>query len=61
MLLWSDTEGLFAGGAVSVSDVFSDDEANQEYYTRATSAEAILEGKVEDNSDEAGSLKTMLP
>jgi|TARA_R100001143_G_scaffold50206_1_gene45156 SH3 domain-containing YSC84-like protein 1 len=61
VLFWSSTEGLFAGGAISVSDVFSDDEANQEYYTRAATAEAILEGEVEDNSDAAGSLKTMLP
>ncbi len=61
VLFWSSTEGLFAGGAISVSDVFSDDEANQEYYTREATAEAILEGEVEDNSDAAGSLKTMLP
>jgi len=61
VVFWSSTEGLFAGGAISVSDVFSDDEANQEYYTRAASAEAILEGQVEDDSDDAGALKTMLP
>ena len=61
VLFWSSTEGLFAGGAISVSDVFSDDEANQEYYTRATSAEAILEGEVEDDSEDADALKTQLP
>ena len=60
-MFWSSTEGLFAGGAISVSDVFSDDEANQEYYTRATSAEAILEGEVEDDSEDADALKTQLP
>ena len=61
VLFWSSTEGLFAGGAISVSDVFSDDEANQEYYTRATSAEAILEGDVEDDSEDADALKSLLP
>ncbi|MBF5052413.1 hypothetical protein ISO4_01015 [Alcanivorax venustensis ISO4] len=61
VLFWSSTEGLFAGGAISVSDVFADDEANQEYYTRATTVEAILEGEVEDDSEDAGALKTMLP
>lgn len=61
VVFWSSTEGLFAGGAISVSDVFSDDEANQEYYTRAIRAEAILEGEVEDDSGDADALKTMLP
>ena len=61
VVFWSSTEGLFAGGAISFSDVFSDDDANQEYYTRATSAEAILEGEVEDDSEDADALKTRLP
>ena len=62
VLFWSSTEGLFAGGAISVSDVFSDDEANQEYYTRATSAEEILEGKANDKgNNKAKSLKNMSP
>lgn len=62
VILWSDTEGLFAGGAISVSDVFSDDDANQEYYTRTTNADQILSGQVDSGSNKDGEkLKGMLP
>jgi len=61
VLFWSSTEGLFAGGAISVSDVFSDDESNQEYYTGRTNVAEILEGEAEAQNSNADSLKAQLP
>lgn len=60
VLFWSSIEGLFVGGVISVSDVFSDDEVNQEYYICVISVEVILEGQVEDDSEDVDVLKMML-
>lgn len=53
VVLWSDTEGVFAGGAISVSDVFADEEANQEFYSQAgeVNVVSILQGDVDSDQD----------
>lgn len=46
VILWSDTEGLFAGASLSVSDIAFDDEENAAYYRRSVLAQDVLEGNV---------------
>lgn len=47
VIAWSDTEGLYGDLAVSVTDIFWDDEANQAMYQKNASAQAILDGNVQ--------------
>lgn len=53
VIVWSDTEGLLGSGAVSVSDINADTEANMAYYgeDRAKNPRAIIEGEVESSED----------
>jgi lipid-binding SYLF domain-containing protein len=51
IVIWSNTEGAFAGGALSVSNIFVDDEANQAYYGKEVRASDILDGKVSKASN----------
>lgn len=46
VIVWTDTEGAFAGGAISVSNIASDDEANQAYYGQKVTPSAIVKGNV---------------
>lgn len=46
VIAWADTEGLYGDLAVSVSDIFWDDEANKAYYPGSVSAKDIIAGKV---------------
>lgn len=44
VILWSDTEGVFAGGAISVSKIFADDDANEAYYGKEVSVADVIDG-----------------
>lgn len=44
--IWSDTEGLFASAAVSITDVNFDEEETAAYYGRRVASREILSGKV---------------
>lgn len=44
--VWSDTEGLFAGATISVTDVDYDEEETSAYYKRQVAARDVLSGKV---------------
>lgn len=46
IVIWSNTEGAFAGGALSVSNIFVDDDANKAYYGKDVRVNDILDGKV---------------
>ncbi|MDT8386213.1 MAG: lipid-binding SYLF domain-containing protein [Thiogranum sp.] len=48
VIVWADTEGLFADLAVSVSDIFWDEEANQAYYNQSVALTDIIDGNVQD-------------
>lgn len=49
IVIWSNTEGAFAGGALSVSNIFVDDEANKAYYGKDVRVTDVLDGKVTKN------------
>ena len=46
--VWSDTEGLFGGVAVSVTDVDYDEDETSAYYQRQVAARDVLTGKVKN-------------
>ncbi len=48
VVVWSDTAGLYGDVAISVSDIFWDDEANHAYYNRDVAAADIMQGMVKD-------------
>jgi len=48
VIAWTDTEGLYGDLAVSVSDIFWDDEANRAYYGQKVAAREILNGSTKD-------------
>lgn len=49
VVVWSDTEGAYAGVSVGVTDVLADNEANRAYYGRSDATPlAILGGRLED-------------
>jgi lipid-binding SYLF domain-containing protein len=53
VVVWSGAAGLYGDLAVSVTDIFWDDEANAAYYGNAVQPGAIILGKVKDpNSDD---------
>jgi len=61
VVLWSDTEGLFGGASISVSDISADTEENQAYFGRNdTSPGGILSGKITRRTDESAALKDAL-
>lgn len=59
IVFWSDTEGVFGGGAISVSDIYANDTAIKAYYRGSPDAEKILSGKAETNKSDP--LKDVLP
>lgn len=52
VILWSDTEGAFAGVSLGASDVNWDDEENAAYYGRSVTANEILNGQVSAPQDQ---------
>lgn len=46
-VLWSDTEGLFAGVSLSVSDIHFDSDENAAFYGREVAPAEIIAGEVE--------------
>jgi SH3 domain-containing YSC84-like protein 1 len=59
VVLWSDTDGLFASAALEVKDVSYDDNDNAKYYGKKVAFRDVLEGKV--NNPQAAVLKDALP
>lgn len=59
VVTWSDTEGLFGGASVGVTDINWDDDSNEALYGAGTDLTAILDGKAE--TDNAEALKEALP
>lgn len=51
VIAWSDTEGLYGDLAVSVTDIFWDDEANRAYYSPTASAQDVLSGKAKPQQE----------
>lgn len=46
VILWSDTEGAFAGVTLAITDIRFDDEENRAYYMRDVTPEEILRGTI---------------
>lgn len=46
VVLWSNTDGAFAGVSLGVTDINFDDERNQNYYGQQVTAQQILSGQV---------------
>ena len=59
VVMWSDTEGLFAGASIGVSAIARDDAENEAYYGRRTTPQEIF-GEVVSNKN-ATSLRETLP
>lgn len=59
VVLWSDTEGAFAGVSLSVTDVAWDEEENRAYYDQATTPSQVLGGEVE--APQSAALRQELP
>jgi len=59
VIVWSDTEGLFAGASIGVSGVVRDEDENAAYYKPKTSVQQVLSGAV--NNPDAKMLKDALP
>ncbi|WP_421860097.1 lipid-binding SYLF domain-containing protein [Parvibaculum sp.] len=58
VVTWSDTEGLFGGASLGVTDINWDDDSNEVVYGAGTDMSAVLAGKVEN--DNAEKLKNAL-
>lgn len=56
--VWSDTEGLFGGAALNITDVDYDEDETGAYYNRAVSPRDIVAGKV--NNPHAAALQKAL-
>lgn len=46
IVMWSDTEGAYAGATISVSDINWDDGKNRAFYGKAVSPQDVFTGKV---------------
>lgn len=55
---WSDTEGLFGGAAINVTDIDYDEDETSGYYRRQVAARDVLGGKV--TNPQADSLRQAL-
>lgn len=55
---WSDTEGLFGGAAINVTDIDYDEDETSGYYRRQVAARDVLSGKV--SNPQADSLRQAL-
>jgi SH3 domain-containing YSC84-like protein 1 len=58
VIVWSNTKGLFAGGALAVSDIRWDADENEAFYGAEVDARTILSGNVD--SDRAKPLREAL-
>ncbi len=47
IVIWSDTEGLFADLAVNVENIFWDDEENRAYYGKQVNPDTVLMGNID--------------
>ena len=56
--VWSDTEGLFGGAALSITDVDYDEDETSAYYRRQVAAREVLTGKI--TNPNAGMLRQAL-
>lgn len=59
IILWSDTEGAYAGAAISLTDLNWDDDSNRAYYGKKVDPSQVLAGKV--SGPDASRLKDALP
>ena len=60
IIIWSDTEGVFADLAVNVEDIVWDEEENAAYYgTKTASPSAITKGDIKTSQDEV--IQKVLP
>lgn len=48
IVVWTDTEGLFAGLALGINNITWDEKDSAQYYGQITSPQAILSGEVQD-------------
>jgi len=48
VIVWSDTEGAYAGATVSVSDINWDDDSNRAFYGEPVELSQLLSGEVKD-------------
>lgn len=55
---WADTEGLFGGAAINISDIDYDEDETSGYYRRQVAARDVLSGKV--TNPQADSLRQAL-
>ncbi len=46
VIVWADTEGVFAGAAIGVSDIDRDEDENAAYYGKAIAPHEIFSGQV---------------
>lgn len=60
VIAWTDTEGLFAGVNIGVTDIVVDNEENRAFYGPQADARSILKGSVSSAPPEASSLKQAL-
>lgn len=60
VVVWTDTEGAFAGASVGVSDINRDEEENRAYYGKNVSARQILTGKLTGQPSRAENLRDAL-
>ena len=51
VVVWSDTEGLFAGVALSISDIVWDEDENRAYYGANVTPGSVLAGKQEQHAE----------
>lgn len=59
VVIWTDTQGAFAGATVGASDIAFDSDENAALYQPGVSAEAILNGQV--SSEQGQTLTAALP
>lgn len=60
VVLWSDTEGLFAGGEITVTDIHYDGDETASYYgKKQVSLNDVIQGNVENS--QGSTLKDALP
>ncbi|MEQ9528777.1 MAG: lipid-binding SYLF domain-containing protein, partial [Parvibaculaceae bacterium] len=59
VVTWSDTEGLFGGASVGVTDINWDDDSNKSLYGANADMAAVING--EADTDDADELKAALP
>ena len=61
VIAWSDTEGLFAGANIGVSDIVADNEENRAFYGPQATAQSILNGQANVSNPAATPLVLLLP